>query len=69
MRSRVAFAAATVAAFVLAAAQFINIVDFVIVMPLGERLMKSLEISPLEFGLIVSSYTFSAALAGLLSVR
>ncbi len=52
---------------VLAAAQFINIVDFVIVMPLGSRLMRTLEISPQQFSLIVSSYTFSAAAAGLLS--
>ena len=53
--------------FVLAVAQFINIIDFVIVMPLGSRLMRTLEISPQQFGLIVSSYTFSAAAAGLLA--
>ena len=52
---------------VLAAAQFINIVDFMIVMPLGPRLMRTLDIGPRQFGLIVSSYTFSAALAGLLA--
>ncbi len=52
---------------VLAAAQFINIIDFVIVMPLGPRLMLTLGISPGQFGLIVSSYAFSAALAGLLA--
>ena len=53
---------------VLAAVQFTNIVDFMIVMPLGPQLMRTLAISPKEFGLIVSSYTFSAGVAGLLAV-
>lgn len=53
--------------FVLAAVQFTNIVDFMIVMPLGPRLMDSLKIGPSEFGLIVSSYTFAAGAAGLVA--
>lgn len=53
--------------FVLAAVQFTSIVDFMIVMPLGPQLMRSLEIGPAEFGLIVSSYTFAAGAAGLLA--
>jgi DHA1 family inner membrane transport protein len=52
---------------VLAAVQFTNIVDFMIVMPLGPQLMRRLAISPEQFGLIVSSYTFSACVAGLLA--
>jgi MFS transporter, DHA1 family, inner membrane transport protein len=52
---------------ILAAAQFINMVDFVIVMPLGPQLMRSLNISPQQFGLIVSSYTVTAGLAGVLA--
>ena len=52
---------------VLAAVQFTNVVDFMIVMPLGPRLMAALHIGPGQFGLIVSSYTFSACVAGLLA--
>lgn len=44
----------------LAAINFIHIVDFMILMPLGPQLMRIFEISPREFGLLVSSYTFSA---------
>lgn len=51
----------------LAAAQFTNLVDFVVVMPLGPRIMRSLEIGPQQFSLIVSSYTFSAALVAVLA--
>ncbi len=53
--------------FILAAVQFITIVDFMIVMPLGPQLMATLKISPDEFGLIVSSYTFAAGVSGLLA--
>src|SRR5688572_11913879 len=51
---------------VLIAVQFTHMVDFVIVMPLGERLMKELAISPDEFGLIVSAYAWAAGLSSLL---
>ncbi len=44
----------------LAAINFIHIVDFMILMPLGPQLMRIFEISPREFGLLVSCYTFSA---------
>jgi len=52
---------------VLAAVQFCHIMDFVIVMPLGPQLMRTFRISPEQFGLIVSAYTFSAAASGLLA--
>src|SRR5215813_7462518 len=52
---------------ILAAVQFTTIVDFMIVMPLGPQLMRTLEIGPAEFGLIVSSYTFAAGAAGLVA--
>jgi predicted MFS family arabinose efflux permease len=51
----------------LAAVQFTSIVDFMVVMPLGPQLMRKLAIDPLRFGLIVSSYTLSAGLAGFLA--
>jgi predicted MFS family arabinose efflux permease len=50
---------------VLAAVQVTHIVDFMILMPLGPRLMHDLRISPGQFGLMVSAYGFSASLAGL----
>ncbi|HEU0052053.1 MAG TPA: MFS transporter [Longimicrobium sp.] len=52
---------------VLAAVNFCHIVDFVLVMPLGPQLMRGFAITPREFGLIVSAYTFSAAVSGLLA--
>ncbi len=52
---------------ILAAVQFTTIVDFMIVMPLGPQLMRTLAVSPAEFGLIVSSYTFAAGAAGLVA--
>lgn len=53
--------------FLLAAVQFTTIVDFMIVMPLGPQLMRTLGIGPAKFGLIVSSYTFAAGAAGLIA--
>jgi predicted MFS family arabinose efflux permease len=52
---------------ILAAVQFTTIVDFMIVMPLGPQLMRTLDIDPAQFGLIVSSYTFAAGVAGLVA--
>jgi predicted MFS family arabinose efflux permease len=53
--------------FILAAVQFTTIVDFMIVMPLGPQLMRTLAIGPAQFGLIVSSYTFAAGVGGLVA--
>lgn len=50
----------------LAAIQFTHILDFVLMMPLGPRLMDYFTIGTSEFSLLVSSYTFSAGLFGLL---
>ncbi len=47
----------------VAAVQFTSIVDFVVLMPLGSQLMRTLDISPAQFGLVVSSYPLSAAVA------
>ncbi|HAV22631.1 MAG: hypothetical protein A3H45_03645 [Ignavibacteria bacterium RIFCSPLOWO2_02_FULL_55_14] len=49
---------------ILAAIQFTNLMDFVILMPLGPQLMRVFSVSAQEFGLIVSAYTFSAGIAG-----
>jgi DHA1 family inner membrane transport protein len=53
--------------FMLAAVQFITIVDFMVIMPLGPQLMRSLEISPAQFGIVVSSYTLAGGIAGLVA--
>ncbi len=53
--------------FVLAAIQFTNIVDFLIMMPLGPQFMRIFEISPGQFGFVVSAYAFSAGLSGLVA--
>lgn len=51
----------------LAFIQFSSIVDFMIMMPLGPQLMRLFSISPHQFGLLVSSYTFCAGLSGFAS--
>lgn len=52
---------------ILACIQFSSIVDFMIMMPLGPQLMRIFLITPHQFGLLVSSYTFSAGIAGFLA--
>jgi len=49
----------------LAGVQFTHIVDFMVLMPLGPQLMRRLAVSPAEFGLLVSAYTFGAAASAL----
>ena len=49
----------------LAGIQFSHILDFMIMMPLGPVLIKAFGIGTHEFGLLVASYSFSAALSGL----
>ncbi len=50
---------------ILAAVQFTHIMDFMVMMPLGPQLMRVMLISPQQFGLLVSVYTLTAALAAL----
>jgi len=50
----------------LAVINFIHIVDFMILMPLGPQLMRIFQIDPSEFSFLVSSYTFSAGIASFL---
>lgn len=52
---------------VLAAINFTHILDFVIVMPLGDQLRRQLGIDPAQFGYIVSAYGIAAVVAGLLA--
>lgn len=50
----------------IAAVQFINILDFVMLMPLGPNLAEALGISEAKLGYLNASYTASAAISGLL---
>lgn len=52
----------------LAAIQFTNIVDFMIMMPMGDILQKKLEISPAQYGILVSSYGIAAFVTAFLGV-
>ncbi|HXB31444.1 MAG TPA: MFS transporter [Puia sp.] len=55
------------AIFILAITQFTVILDFMVMSPLGDILMKSLSLKPAQFGMSVSAYAFSAGLSGLLT--
>src|SRR3974390_2622001 len=50
---------------VLASINFVTIMNFMIMMPLQEFLEKSFDISPRQFGFLVSAYAFSAFLSGI----
>jgi predicted MFS family arabinose efflux permease len=53
--------------FILAITQFSVILDFMVMSPLGDMLMKSMAMKPAQFGIAVSGYAFSAGLSGLLT--
>lgn len=53
--------------FLLAITQFTVILDFMVMAPLGDMLMKSLSMNPSQFGVAVSAYAFSAGISGLLT--
>lgn len=48
----------------LAALNFTHILDFMILMPLGNYLMPYFDLSPQQFSVLVSAYTISAAVSG-----
>ena len=54
--------------FILAAAQFTHIVDFMIMMPLGDILQRELSITPFQFSALVSAYPMAAFLSSLFGV-
>lgn len=53
--------------YILAAAMFTHIMDFMIMMPLGPQLMRLFDISAREFSLLVASYTVTAGVSGFLA--
>ncbi|MBK8779143.1 MAG: MFS transporter [Saprospiraceae bacterium] len=50
--------------FLLAAINFTHILDFMIMMPLGNYLMPYFNISPGKFSILVGAYTLTAAVSG-----
>ncbi len=50
----------------LAAIQFTNVMDFMIVMPLGPQLMRQMNVTAEKFGFMVSAYMMSAGIFGFL---
>ena len=52
---------------ILALTQFTVVLDFMVMSPLGDMLMKSMGLTTSQFGFAVSSYAFSAAIAGFLT--
>src|ERR1700704_6478850 len=55
------------AIFILALTMFTAVLDFMVMSPLGDILMKSLNLKPAHFGFAVSAYAFSAGISGLLT--
>ena len=55
------------AIFILAVTQFSVILDFMVMSPLGDMMMKSMNMKPAQFGYAVSGYAFSAGISGLLT--
>ena len=51
----------------LAGIQFTHILDFMIMMPLGPQLIRALQLDTHQFGLLLASYTFTAAASSLLA--
>ncbi|MFS0490258.1 MFS transporter [Leadbetterella byssophila] len=51
----------------LAFTQFTVVLDFMIMAPMGDLLIKSIGLTPSQFGIVVSAYAFSAGASGLLT--
>lgn len=53
--------------FILAITLFTVVLDFMVMSPLGDIMMKTLKITASQFGVAVSAYAFSAGISGLLT--
>ncbi len=53
--------------FTLVGIQFTHTVDFILIMPLGPTFIRSFFITPQEFSWLISSYTFSAGISGIIA--
>jgi predicted MFS family arabinose efflux permease len=52
---------------ILALTQFTVVLDFMVMSPLGDMLMKSMNLTTTQFGFAVSAYAFSAGISGFLT--
>ncbi len=57
----------TFVVFLLALTQFTVVLDFMVMSPLGDIMMKTLKINTAQFGWAVSAYAFSAGISGFLT--
>ncbi|MEO7294456.1 MAG: MFS transporter [Ginsengibacter sp.] len=57
----------SLAIVLLALTQFTVVLDFMVMSPLGDMLMKSMSLTTKQFGFAVSAYAFSAGISGLLT--
>jgi predicted MFS family arabinose efflux permease len=53
--------------FLLAITQFTVVLDFMVMSPLGDIIMKTMNLTTAQFGVAVSAYAFSAGISGLLT--
>jgi DHA1 family inner membrane transport protein len=53
----------------LAAIQFTNILDFMIMMPMGKQIMEYYDISNTAFNFLVASYVFAAGISGIVAAN
>lgn len=51
----------------LALTQFTVVLDFMVMSPLGDMLMKAMDLTTVQFGFAVSAYAFSAGISGFLT--
>ncbi len=49
---------------ILALTQFTAVLDFMVMSPLGDLLMKDFKVKPDQFGIVVSSYALAADISG-----
>ena len=52
---------------ILTLTQFTVVLDFIVISPLGDLLMKTMSLTTVQFGLSVSAYAFSAGFSGLMT--
>lgn len=52
---------------VLASVHFIHIMDFMMMLPLGPQFMKLFDVTPQQFGMLISAYAFSAGVCSFIA--
>ena len=52
---------------ILSLLQFTIVLDFIVISPLGAQLLKDMNLSTSDFGLVVSVYAFSAGISGIIA--